>query len=59
MVHAGGRGWVGWCTEDCACRVEDLEMFSMGGVGVRECCGWLVSSRVHVRAGLLKEVVSD
>ena len=58
-MHACGCGWVGWCAEDCMCRVENFKVFSVGGVDMVQHYGWLVGVEVGIRMGSLDKILSN
>ena len=55
MIHTYSCGRVRWHAEDDTCRVENFEVFSMGGIDVVGCSGWLV--RLSVGIGSLEKVL--
>ena len=57
MIHAYSCGRVRWRAEDDACRVENFEVFSMGGIDAVGCSRWLVGLSVGI--GSLEKVLSN
>ena len=57
MIHAYSCGRVRWRAEDDACRVENFEAFSMGGIDAVGRSGWLVGLSVGI--GSLEKVLSN